>query len=186
MIKHSTSTLGQAGFTLIEMVLALGLMGMMAGLGSSMIADVFRTTLSVNAGDAGVAQARYAIERVARELREVKYDGTNYLIASPSPLAPSASSITFTRAINGADVNVTIARSGSNLNITYSDTNTTSVLASGVTAFSVDFLAVSDAAAVGATTSNAAVKAVVVTLSTTDPTSGRVASQRTRVALRNA
>jgi prepilin-type N-terminal cleavage/methylation domain-containing protein len=186
MTKPSTSKRRQAGFTLIEMITSIALLGIMAGLGSSMIADVFRTGISVNAGDASQAQARYAIERVARELREVKYDGTNYLIAAPNPLAPSATSITFTRSINGEDVNVTIARSGSNLNVTYSDTNTTAKLASGVTAFTVDFVGVSDAALVSATTSTASVKALVVTLTTTDPASGRTASQRTRVALRNA
>jgi prepilin-type N-terminal cleavage/methylation domain-containing protein len=177
----------QVGFTLVEMIMTIVLLGVMAGLGSSMISDVYRSTRIVSAGEATSAQARYALERVARELREVQYvTNTNtYSITTPNPLAPSATTITFTRKIAGVDVQVTIALSGSNLTVTYSDTQVTSTLIGGVTAFTLDFLSVNDTATVAATTSAGSVRAIAVTLSVTDPTSGRTVSQATRVSLRN-
>jgi prepilin-type N-terminal cleavage/methylation domain-containing protein len=185
-------TRGQRGFTLVEMIMTIVLLGIMAGLGSSMIADVFRTSLLVNSGDASTAEARYALERIARELRETKYITTGYVISSPSPLA-SASSITFTRAINGVDTVITIAQNSSNVDITYATANgsSTSTLVSGVSGFTVAFLgmtvdATTNALTVGTTTSTLAVKEVVITLAITDPASGRAISQQTRVGLRNA
>jgi len=61
------------GFTLVEIIIAIVLLGILAAVGSSMISDTFRTTGMVDANQAARAQIRYAVERLAREIREVKY-----------------------------------------------------------------------------------------------------------------
>ena len=175
----------QAGFTLVEIVIVMSLMGLMATVGSQMITSVFTTTKLVSSTQASASQSRNALERVARELREIKYDSTLAVYAITSTLSPGATSISFTRTISGSDVIVTAGLSGSTLNLGYSPPNLTSTLLTGVTAFSMDFLTVNTSGALVATTLPSAVRVVVLTLRTTDPTSGQSVSQSTRVVLRN-
>src|SRR5450759_1188287 len=91
------------GFTLVEIIISIVLLGILAAVGSSMISDTFKTTKMVDANQANRAQIRYAVERLAREIREVKYvsngkniDGTQttYTGYCISSLA-SGSSLTF-------------------------------------------------------------------------------------------
>lgn len=163
------------GFTLVEMVIAISIIGVMAAYGSSMFSDVFRTTRMVDASQTSADQARYALERIARELREVQYvTGTGYNVTST--MSPGASSVAFTNA-NG--VAIAIAWSGSTLTLTRAGTSAT--LATGVGSFSLDFLTLDNVA----TTSPAALRFVVVKLGVTDATSGQSVTQQTRIALRN-
>ena len=178
----------QRGFTIMELVITVVVMGILALVGTSMIYDTFTTARVVNAGQSSANDARYAVERLAREIREVSFvsDVAGYAITST--LAPSATSIAFTRSINSTTVTVTISRSGSNLLLDYSPPNTTSPLATQVSNFTLDFLKLdetSPTAATSATTSAADVRFVVVSLTLTDATSGKAVTERTRVALRN-
>ena len=172
----------QRGLTLVELIITMVLMGLLATVGATMISDTFQTTRLVNAGQASADQARYALERLSREIREVKYisGGSNYAVTSS--LSPAATNMVFTRVINGADVTVTINKSGTNLTLGYSSPAVTSVLASQVSGFALNFLQLDNSAA----SSSANLRFVVITLTVTDSVSGQTISQQTRVALRNA
>ena len=167
----------QHGFTLVEVVIAIVVMGILAAVGSSMISDTFKTARIVDASQGSADQARYAMERLAREIREVKAVGGSYSIGTMGP-----TTMVFTRTINGADVTVTIAKSGNNLTLGYSSPAVTSNLATQVTGFALDFLKLDNTATVSA----ADVRFVVITLTVTDATSGQVMQEKTRIALRNA
>lgn len=175
----------QRGFTVMEMVIAIVVMGILSVVGVSMISDSFTTARVVNARQGSANDARYALERLAREIREVKYvdKATGYGIATMA-----STNMVFTRNVGGADVVVTITRSGSDLTLGYSSPAATSPVARQVTDFSLQFLKVdptSTTAATSATTLPTDVRFVVISLTVTDSTSGQQVTERTRVALRN-
>jgi len=177
-----------AGHTLIEMIVSIALLGMLAAMGTSMIAKAFSTTVMVNADNASTEQARYTMERLAREIREIKYSssGGNYCIttmtATSLVFSKTSGTYDFTCATNA--ITVTISKSGTTLTLGYSSPSVTSTLGDQVSTFTLNYLDSTGST----TTSNSganAVKYVVITLVRTDPTSGQSISQRTRVALRN-
>ena len=175
------------GFTLVELIISIVLLGILAAVGSTIIVDSFTTTRIVNAGNNSSGQARYALERLAREIREIKFVGSglsgNYAISAPSPLSPSGT-LVFTKSVGGADITVTINKSGSNLTLGYSSPAQTSTLSNQVSNFTLTFLPITGGASPPPDTST--VRFVVIDLSVTDPISGQSISQRTRVVLRNA
>ena len=64
---------GNRGFTLVELVIGIVLIGILSVVSTSMIADSFTTTRIVDASQVSAAQARYALERIAREIHETLY-----------------------------------------------------------------------------------------------------------------
>ncbi len=62
----------ESGFTLVEQVLVIVLLGCLAVVGSSMLSDGFRVAQSLQSEQSSQYEARYVIERLARELREIK------------------------------------------------------------------------------------------------------------------
>lgn len=174
-----------SGFTLVELVISIVLIGMLAAVGSSMFVDTFATTRMVNAGNASAGQARYALERLAREIREVKYDssGGNYCITTKTAtnLVFYKTSGAYSSACATNVVTVTINDSGANLTLGYSSPAATSTLNNQVSSFTLAYLKSDGTSA----TSNGNIRFVVITLTVTDATSGQSVAQRTRVALRN-
>ena len=174
------------GFTLVELVISIVLIGILAAVGAEMIADSFTTTRMVNAENSSTAQARYALERLAREIREVKYDssGGNYCITTKTAtnLVFYKTSGAYSSACATNVVTVTINDSGANLTLGYSSPAATSTLASQVSTFALTYL---QSDGVTSATSNSNIRFVVIKLTVTDATSGQSTSQRTRVALRN-
>ena len=189
-----------SGFTLIELIISISLIGVLAAVGSSMIADSFTTTRMVNANNASTARARYAMERLAREIREIKYavsgastcpaDGStnNYCIISKS-----ATNLQFTKTVvvsgTNTDIKVTIDQTGSDLWLQYSASPAVNArLSNNVKASGGLLLDYCDGTATppcGTSVNNVDIRFVVITLTTYDPTSGQSVMERTRVALRN-
>lgn len=181
MIAARITRFRQRGFTLMELIIVVVILGYLAALGSSVIVDTFRTTKMVNESQSNADRARYAVERLAREIREVKYISAGSGYGITSTLSSSATNMVFTRSIGGADVTVTINKSGTDLTLGYSSPAVTSNLATQVSAFALDFLQLDNTAA----TLTTDVRFVVVSLTVTDAASGQSVTERVRVALRN-
>jgi prepilin-type N-terminal cleavage/methylation domain-containing protein len=196
-LRSNPGSRRSSGFTLVELIISISLIGILAAVGSSMIADSFTTTRMVNANNASTARARYAMERLAREIREIKYalsgastcpaDGTtnNYCIISKT-----ATNLQFTKTtVSGTDIKVTIDQTGSDLKLQYSTSPAvTATLSNNVKAsggLSLDYCDSTTTPPCGTNVSNANIRFVVITLTTYDPTSGQSVTERTRVALRN-
>lgn len=144
-----------AGFTLLEMVMTILLIGILGITGISMLYDPFVTAKSVNATNTDASKARYIMERVIRELREAE-------VNSNCSITISGSSVTF-RTSNGlgacSGTQNTIALSGNNLTL-----NGT-VISNNVTTFTPTYtsaerrvtivLTVADTTYVSASSSNA-------------------------------
>jgi len=83
MNKLSTSrTSRHAGFTLIEMIVAVLLIGILGAIGSEVVLSGLLSTKRVNENNAGSAAARYGVERLSREIREISNDNGAYQITS--------------------------------------------------------------------------------------------------------
>ncbi len=204
------------GFTLVELIIVIVLLGMLAAVGSSMLSDSFKTTLIVNAGNASEGQARYVLERIAREIREVKschgsacltgsaatFDGYCITAMTASQLAfykrdASSASAADTSACATGSVNRIINYDGSStvrLQSALTSSGSDPVLTSSVapSGFSLSYLQADgstlDLGAPSATlaTYNTLVQFVRITLTVKDTVSGQAISQRLTVGLRNS
>jgi prepilin-type N-terminal cleavage/methylation domain-containing protein len=181
---EATRTSGQSarakprsrGFTLIELVVTLVIMGILASIGSSVIANTFTTVHLVNRNQDTLSQARYAMERMAREIREIDYTGSAYLTTNMA-----ATNFVFTKSDGTI---VTLNNAGTNLTISYSTlsgvvaTLTNKVDTSG---FTLNYYDVGNGAATAST-----LRFVRITLTIRDPATGYTNTLRSRVAVRNA
>ena len=70
----------QSGVTLLEMVLVIILLGVLSVVSLNMISDSYTTTRIINNGNANTSTARYAMERISREIRQVTYDTNTKLV----------------------------------------------------------------------------------------------------------
>ncbi|MDN3921688.1 prepilin-type N-terminal cleavage/methylation domain-containing protein [Roseateles violae] len=174
------------GYTLVELIISVALLGLLAGAGSRIWVDSFATMRLVDADNAGIAQARYALERLAREIREVKYDtaGGVYCVSTPF----SATTLAFRKTPSGSsynsscatgDMTVTVWPSSGAVMLGYS-TAASAALANPAT-LSMRYLQ-SDATTVATGTGD--LRFVELTL-TVNP-SGPSTALRTLVALRNS
>lgn len=182
----------------MEVIISIVLLGMVAAVGTSMLKDTFDTARTVNADNASAGQARYALERLAREIREVKFASTSngttcsnatsgYCITAPATLPAPASPLTVSSAApltfdNGANASVSITVTTDANGLTKTLNLNGYALCSNVTSLLAVFYDISDSAAAPTMST---VRFVQLTLTVTDPTSGQITAQRTRVALRN-
>src|SRR5438445_12633075 len=67
----------QQGFTLVEVIISAGLLGFLALTATFFWVDNFRLVQIVNADSAAIADGRASLERLAREIREVKYNNAS-------------------------------------------------------------------------------------------------------------
>lgn len=164
-----------AGFTLLELVLVIVLLGLLS------VASVSLLSGGLNAYNAGrdsvqiVGEIRYAMARMAHELRETANSGGSYVIA---PVGSAQSTVALTRADGVA---VTLNANGVNLEISYSTVTGTHLLSNNLQSLVINHYQ-SDGVTVATDVTNVAF--VEITVSLTDP-AGAVISQRTRVGLRN-
>lgn len=164
-----------SGFSLMEMVLTIVLLGFTVGLIVPIFANNQRTFDATTASQASLSKLRYATERMARELREVR---RNPASISNFQITMGASSVTFTKTDG---VVVTLQRVGSNILVSYSANPALSdvVLTNDATALTFSYFDMDG----GGAPTPATVAYVDIDLQLT--VAGSVYDQRTRVALRN-
>ena len=190
------------GFTLVELIVVILLLGILAAGGSSMISDSFRTVGLLEAGKSSQAEARFALERLAREIREVKYcvgtgcEGVVSGVTSYCVVTQSASRLVFYKR-DSASTDRSSCRTGTTL-VTLDYSSPPSLkLAYGTVSVSNPLVSLSDrVGAFGLTyyrcdgstlaADNSYVCFVQIALRIDDPLSGQQTQQRVRVALRNS
>lgn len=181
-----------AGFTLIELIIVMVLMGILAVVGVNMLSDSFSASRAVNDGYSRETEARYVMERLAREVREVKYlsSGSYCLTMSASSLVFQKPTVDSSDQLNCNTDSVTVTISFNNANhaitVTYSSpANATGTLTNAVTNNGFGFLYY-QADGVTPATSATDVRIVKISLAITDPSSTQALEQTVRVSLRNA
>lgn len=165
-----------AGFSLIELVVSIVVLGLLAAATAPIFSSSMRAYVESDAHLTTLSKARYATERIARELREVRYDTANSRYDFG---AITATSMVFTKQ---DATTVTVTAAGANLNFTYAPPNVTAPLTDELSA--VNFLYCTALETPPACTANAtSVASVVVSLTLSNR--GATHTQRVRVALRN-
>jgi prepilin-type N-terminal cleavage/methylation domain-containing protein len=170
--SRGPSTRLSTGFTLVEMVMVIIILGILAAVGAPMIANGLKVATLSNAEQATLNQLRYATERVARELREVQSTGGSYSFSSMN-----AASTTFTKSDGTV---VAISYSNPNLSLGYGGSSAN--LATQVSTFTLAYLDIN-----GGTTSDVSVvRFVDVEITVRQSPASTAYTQRVRVALRNS
>ena len=174
--RHTTH---QQGFTLIEMTLVIVLLGILSSVGVNMIADSYVTTQLVNNSNAYTSTARYAMERLSREMRQISYDtNTKSLLISTA----AASQMSFTESDLSTTETVTIHMNGTSLMLNNATLGTDAVLAEHVTAFSLQYF---DANMATPPASIGQIRFVQINLTVSDASLAQTVQLQTLVALRN-
>lgn len=93
------------GFSLLELVLVLVLLGILVIFGSNMVSDGVLVSKRANQDSAALTQTRTAIERLQREIREINW---NTATGSYEISALLANRLVFIRRVNGVATTVTI------------------------------------------------------------------------------
>ena len=105
----------QSGFTLIELVMVIVILGILAAFVGPVLFNAMRSYQSVQTGVETQAKMRYAVERMARELREVRRQTTDATFLDVTSM--TASSIAFFKT-DGTEVIINVA--GNQVNLAYS------------------------------------------------------------------
>lgn len=187
----------QQGFTLVEAVISAGLIGFLAVTATYFWVDSFGLVSTVNTDSAAIADGRALLERVAREIREVKFNPASgaYCVStmSATQMVFNKTSGELVAACGGAtppnttnDIAVTVQVSSTNLNLGYYDGALTSkALTTYVAPPSVGVTQMTYLdAAYNATTSPSALRFVKLTL-WLQPPGVQATGTSTVVALRN-
>ena len=169
------STLLTAGFTLIEVTIVIVVLSIMLVFTTPMMLGSFRAYEANQTNLVTLSKLRYATERIAREVREVRYTAGAYVIPTMNP-----NSVSFTKE-DATSTGVTITGVPPTVTLRYNPPDMTATLTDQVSALQFDYFDINNSN-VGVTSANVAY--VDVTLTLTDPNSGP-ATQRTRIALRN-
>jgi len=185
----------QRGFTLVEAVISAGLVGFLAVTATFFWVSNFTLVQTVNNDSSAIADGRAVMERLAREIREVKIGGGAYCISTMTAsqlvfnrtvgaLLPTCGGAAPTATTNDYAVNVQYT-GGNTVNLSYAGSlaapTGTFPLTQQASAFTITYRDANYATA-GVTTTT--VRFVELNL-TTKPTGGQPTQTRTVVALRN-
>ncbi len=165
----------QQGFTLIEMVMVIVILGILAGLTAPIFSQGLTAARLTTENLNTLAKLRYATERLAREIRQVNHNGSSYDVSTMT-----ATSMVFTKA-DTVSTTVSITSSGGNISLAYSAPAVTGVLSDEVSNMSFAYYDTNGAV----TASSTDLAFVEINLTLQNPTTGGSYSQRTRVALRD-
>lgn len=163
------------GFTLIEMVMVIVILGILAGLTAPIFSQGLTAARLTTENLHTLAKLRYATERLAREIRQINYNGSGYDVSTMT-----TSSLAFTKA-DTVNTTVSITSSGSNLTLAYGTPSASGLLSDEVSSLNFAYYDVNGAV----TASSAALAFVEIDLTLQNPTTGGSYSQRTRIALRD-
>lgn len=173
----------EGGFTLIELIMVMVLLGILAVVGSNMLSDSFMSTAMVNSGNAVQSEARYAMDRLVREMREVQFIKASKKYNITEPTANPATGMVF---VKNDGTTVTISLNTVNgvglVNLGYTGA---AVLVNQVTVFSLTFLDLTGTSISTLSNIPAQVAFIDVVLNVQDGKSGQMINQSMRVALRS-
>jgi prepilin-type N-terminal cleavage/methylation domain-containing protein len=162
------------GFSLVELIVVIVLLGLLSAVGANMLSDTMLTAYTVTNNQASGSAARYAAERITREIRETPFAALGYNITTMS-----ATTYTFTR---DDGVVVTIRFNAGAVTILYTGTAAAQTLVSGVSAFTLEYLDVLG----GSVTTAEDVRVVRLTMTVVNAKTSEPDYFRTRIFLRNA
>ena len=159
------------------------LLGILAAVGSNMLSDGFTSTAMVNSGNAVEGEARYAMDRLAREMRQVQYVTASKEYNITTPTANPATGLVFVNT-DGTTVTISSSTTGgvTSVNLGYPTVQT---LVSQVSAFSLTFKDASGTTIATLADIRSKVAFIDVVLNVQDGKSGQVINQSMRVALRS-
>jgi MSHA biogenesis protein MshO len=155
-------------------VMVILVLSIVAGLTAPIFSQGLAATHSTKENLQTIEKLRYASERLAREIRQVNYNGAGYDISSMT-----GTSLTFTKN-DGSSTTVTINFSGSAVTLGYSSPALSATLTDEVSSLAFAYYDSSNAATASATN----VAFIEYTLTLQNSVTGGSYSQRTRVALR--
>lgn len=171
MMQNTRSRAHCGGFTLIEIVVSMVLLGILAVVGANMLSDTFRTSNVVVRDTIGIGAARYTMERLGREIREAK-----------TVLSNSSTALSF---VKNNGLTVSISNSGATVLLGAGTASQT--LADNVSVFGMAYRD----ADLAITTSPGAIRFVDISLTVlpvdspdTSPAAGPGVSLTTRIAMR--
>ena len=205
---------GEAGFTLIELVVVTVLIGILAMAATPPLINGLVARAQVQSDLDAMSRLRYATERIAREIRQVEYSsvtaplGYQFTLTNPSITAStnsytgitnvqSSTGLTFTRwgpaCTTSCTTSCTVAINFVSPNVTYTNTcgtSGTTTMANNVSSLKFDYLGL-DSSTGAATAPTLAGDATFyqdvrfVDITLTLTQDGAALSHRTRVQLRN-
>ncbi len=168
MMLHAS----RRGFTLLELVVVIVLLGIFAALGGPILYHGFLAYFTASDTLTTLDKQRYATERMAREIRAVGWTGAAYDFTTMT-----SAQLSFN---NSAGMNVALASSPPNVTIQYSSPAVTAVLTD-----QVDSLQFAYYQEDGVTPAASGADVRFVEINLTLAQGSALYSQRTRVAMRN-
>lgn len=168
------------GMTLIEMVLAIVIVSIVLAATAPIIGNTFQSYITTRSALDATSKERLAIERIAREIRDVNFAAGAYAFTSVNPGTTNTTAFTKTDGVT-----VTVATALPQVTLGYSNllAGTGQLLTNDVASLGIRYLR-EDLTNPGVTAAN--VRFVEITLTLNVPnTTGALHTERTRVALRD-
>lgn len=184
MRLHLRTRSSQSGFTLMEITISVVLLGILGVVGTTMMSGSFYTTRVISTEHLAYSAARYAMERMTREIREMQYDTANNKFSVSTMTNSQLSFLKTGLSGMGSDVSFQyFTAPQSTLTMAYGTTAPigSPVLAKDVSNFSFEYLQ-SDGVTPATTPENIRSVHIVLTVS---PADAQALTLRTRVNLRN-
>ncbi|MDH5327251.1 MAG: prepilin-type N-terminal cleavage/methylation domain-containing protein [Gammaproteobacteria bacterium] len=166
---------GYRGFTLVEMVMVMLIIGVLAGVTAPIFSQGVVAARLTSGNLQTLEKLRYTLERLARELRHVNYNGSAYEMS-----VMNSTALTFTKS-DDALTTVSVWQNAQELYLSYSNPAVSAVLCDEISLFSLAYYDNNNVATLNPTD----VAYVELTLSLQSSLTTEVFSQRTRISLRD-